>query len=73
MVNGQVVGFRHESKSKDIITVNDKVVEREPLHYYLVNKPAGYMSTPTDEHKRKTVIDLFHPDDLNVRLYPILS
>lgn len=71
-VNGQVVSVLGTKVSqKDIITVNDKVVEREPLYYYLVNKPAGYMSTPTDEHKRKTVIDLFHPDDLNVRLYPI--
>lgn len=71
-VNGQVVNVLGTKVSqKDIITVDGKVIEREPLYYFLVNKPTGCMSTTTDIHKRKVVTDLFDPHDLKVRLYPI--
>ena len=59
-VNGAkaVPGQMLESTS-DIITHKDKPIKgTEKLIYYLLNKPADYVSTVSDEFKRKTVLDL---------------
>ncbi|WP_025724633.1 pseudouridine synthase [Acholeplasma granularum] len=71
-VNGVVVdvlGFK--VSSKDVITVDDKSIQKEPLIYILMNKPTGYLSTTSDEHKRRNVLDLLTPDDKQLRLYPV--
>jgi 23S rRNA pseudouridine2605 synthase len=41
---------------------------RPDLVYYLVNKPAGVVSTASDPHGRPTVVDLVPPEP---RVYPV--
>lgn len=44
---------------KDIIEYNEKKVEREARHVYiLLNKPIGYVTTAEDQFGRDTVLDL---------------
>ena len=42
----------------DVVEVDGKRVERQPLHYVLLNKPAGVVTTADDPHGRPTVVDL---------------
>lgn len=70
-VNGQLIlslGSQID-ETKDIITVEGKRVSApDRFHYILLNKPKGYVTTVSDELKRKTVIDLLPK---NVRLFPV--
>ncbi len=71
-VNGQVVNVLGSKVTpKDVILVDDQPIQKEPLFYYLLNKPTGYLSTVADEHKRRNILDLFHLEDKRFRLYPI--
>jgi len=71
-VNGQVVNvLGSKVTAKDVILVDDQPIQKEPLFYYLLNKPTGYLSTVADEHKRRNILDLFSAEDKRVRLYPI--
>lgn len=53
---------------KDDILVEGNSIQKELKEYILLYKPRGVVSTTSDEHKRKTVVDLV--DSAN-RLYPI--
>lgn len=54
----------------DLITVDGKLIcGFEKKEYLLLNKPAGYISTAQDTHKRPTVTSLVA--DLGVRVYPV--
>lgn len=56
---------------QDRVCYQGKLVKLEPKIYILLNKPAGYLSTVSDqEHGRKTVIDLVQ-DACTERLYPV--
>lgn len=71
-VNGQVMtemGFK--VSEKDHITVDGKLVSRANKRYFLLNKPAGYISTTKDEKNRKTVLDLLDEEVKQDRLYPV--
>jgi|SRR5690554_242129 len=71
-VNGKVItllGFK--VSAKDNITVNNQPVIKEPLVYYLLNKPTGYLSTTNDIHKRRNILDLILKEDQSVRLFPV--
>src|SRR5690554_3605146 len=71
-VNGEVItllGFK--VSAKDNITVNNQPVIKEPLVYYLLNKPTGYLSTTNDIHKRRNILDLILKEDQSVRLFPV--
>lgn len=59
-VNGLVVTAQGVKVSpRDRITVDGKELDRAvKTRYYLLNKPAGYVSTVFDPHGRPTVIDL---------------
>lgn len=46
-------------------------VQREPRSYWLLNKPAGVVSTVQDPHAEKTVIDLMPVDARIARIYPV--
>lgn len=69
-VNGEVVtamGLKVEPT--DILEVDGRPVGgHEPYVYYLLNKPAGYVTTVTDTHDRPKVVDLVPPVP---RVYPV--
>ena len=70
MVNGEVIKeLGTKVKKDDVILVDNKPLkQREQKVYYVLNKPAGYVSTTKDEHDRKTVMDLLTVDE---RVFPI--
>ena len=46
----------------DVVEVDGKRVEKQPLHYVLLNKPTGVVTTADDPQGRPTVVDLVsHP------------
>lgn len=54
---------------QDVLEVDGKQILRsEPLAYYLLNKPAGYVTTVSDTHQRPKVVDLVPPVP---RVYPV--
>lgn len=69
-VNGQVVtNLGEKVSSKDIVEVDNKLIQKEEKKVYIVlNKPRGYVTTNSDEYNRKNVIDLIDED---VRVYSI--
>ncbi len=66
--------FKHIVRpEKDIVTINNRKVDLKPQQILVVmlNKPAGIISTTSDEKGRKTVLDIlpFHYRDKG--LYPV--
>lgn len=60
-VNGEVVTKQGVSvhPSRDTVTLDGKKLTPIEEHIYIIlHKPAGYLSTKSDTHDRKTVIDL---------------
>ncbi|MGH2752585.1 MAG: pseudouridine synthase [Actinomycetota bacterium] len=70
-VNGRRVELgRRIDSSKDVVEVDgSRVPLSAELVYYLVNKPAGVVTTARDHEGRETVIDLL--DDVDARVYPV--
>jgi len=71
-VNGEVItilGYK-VSKTDKILVDNQPITKAEKV-YFLMNKPRGCVSTVSDEKKRKTVLDLLEPQDLQTRVYPV--
>ncbi len=61
-VNGQRIELGATVGPDDTITVNDKPVERQASRVtYLLNKPAGVLSTVSDDRGRATVMSLIPP------------
>ncbi len=54
--------------TKDVITVSGKQVKLEQKEYFLLHKPAGYITTVDDPQGRKTVLELVQSA---ARLYPV--
>ena len=68
-VNGKVITeLGTKVDNKDIIEVNNKLIEKELKEYYLLNKPRGVITSTSDDKGRKTVIDLI---DTGARIYPV--
>lgn len=56
---------------KDIVKVNDKIVKPvKKKIYIMLNKPEGIVTTLSDTHNRKTVLDIVGKD-LNERVFPV--
>ncbi|MDX9703128.1 MAG: pseudouridine synthase [Candidatus Auribacterota bacterium] len=53
---------------KDIVCVNGKPIQKQPLVYWLLNKPTGVVCSCKQDRKYQRVIDLIPDKDL--RLYP---
>jgi len=71
-VNGEVVKtLGTKVTSKDVVTVDGNIIKKEELVYYALNKPSGYVTTLSDEHGRRKVIDLFEKEDLDKRIFPV--
>lgn len=68
-VNGEkITTLGVKVNPEDDIVVNKVHIQKEEKVTYLLNKPAGYVSTLSDEHNRKCVTDLIKT---NKRVYPI--
>jgi 23S rRNA pseudouridine2605 synthase len=74
-VNGEPVeNFRHPVNSEtDHVLVNGKPVDLKPRRtvYLMVNKPAGIITTTSDERGRRTVLDILPGKYRHLRLYPV--
>lgn len=70
-VNGEViVEMGYKVKTKDTVLFKGKKVENERKVYILMNKPKGLLTTTSDEHNRRTVMDLVSSVK-NARIYPV--
>lgn len=68
-VNGEIItALGTKVSTKDRIEVDGTEIRSEPLVYYLLNKPSGYVTTVSDTHGRPVVTDLV-PD--YPRVYPV--
>lgn len=71
-VNGKTIreqGVKVDTQS-DVVEVNGQTIEPEKKKYYiLLNKPAGYITTTSDELGRQTVMELV--SDISARIYPV--
>ncbi|MEO5837980.1 MAG: pseudouridine synthase [Acidimicrobiales bacterium] len=69
-VNGVVVGLGAQlDVSRDIVTIDGAFVPLAPdAVYYVLNKPAGYVTTAHDPEGRPTVVDLVPPEP---RVFPV--
>ncbi len=56
--------------ARDEVKVDGKLVLREELVYFVLNKPKGYVSTVADPQGRHTVMELL-PQDLPARVVPV--
>jgi 23S rRNA pseudouridine2605 synthase len=74
-VNGEPVeNFRHQvNPETDRVSINGKLVDLKPRRtvYLLVNKPAGILTTTSDERGRRTVLDILPEKYRHLRLYPV--
>ena len=52
------------------ICISGKSIDYQEFYYYLLNKPAGYVSA-TEDPRDETVIDLLAPIDRNKELFPV--
>lgn len=67
-VNGEVVtmlGF--EIRTKDKVTVDDKLIRANNFSYYKFYKPTGCITTKDDEKGRKTIYDYLPPELQNLK------
>jgi 23S rRNA pseudouridine2605 synthase len=71
-VNGELahIGQRVDPTNDKIEFDQKRVVQPEVKRYFLVYKPAGLVSTTSDEQGRETVLSLL-PQDVNERLFPV--
>ncbi|MBQ8219387.1 MAG: rRNA pseudouridine synthase [Bacilli bacterium] len=69
-VNGNIVKeLGTKVKTSDTIEVENTILDNNKNYeYYLLNKPREVISSVSDEHGRKTVVDLI---DTKERIYPI--
>jgi len=67
-VNGELGEFNTVVGPDDVVEVDGQGVEPQPLHYVLLNKPPGVVTTADDPQGRPTVVDLVnHP----MRVMPV--
>jgi len=72
MVNGKKVtelGVKVDPEKDNILVNNKPIMLVQPKVYYMLNKPAGYISSVKDPQGRSTVLDLL--TGVHERVYPI--
>ncbi len=71
-VNGIIVNsLGTKVGPNDDVTVDDVVVSKLSNIYLVLNKPRGYISSVSDEHNRKTVMDLIPDEYKQFGLFPV--
>ena len=69
-VNGAVATLGESADAeRDAIALDGEPIQREPLEYWIVNKPRGVLTTVSDPQGRSTVIDLVQ--ESTARLFPV--
>ena len=69
LVNGKVATLGEKADAeKDRIVVNGKLVEIQKKVYIMLNKPGGYVTTVSEKHYMKTVMDLVK---ISERIFPV--
>jgi 23S rRNA pseudouridine2605 synthase len=70
-VNGQVITDMGTkvNPTEDTIMVDQQVIQAEQLAYYIFNKPTGFITSVSDPHGRKVVMQFFK--DIDQRIYPV--
>ncbi len=70
MVNGKIINILGSQASfDDEIIVDGKKLNLEKKVYYILNKPSNYITTTSDTHNRKTVMELV--SGIKERIYPV--
>jgi len=72
-VNGVVVtelGSKADPR-KDKIEVEGKRIVAEPLMYFALHKPRGFVTTMSDPEGRPTIRDLLKPHGIAARVFPV--
>jgi 23S rRNA pseudouridine2605 synthase len=61
-VNGEPAGLATFVERDDVVRLDGRPLEPQPLAYVLLHKPSGVVTTARDPHGRPTVVDLVaHP------------
>ncbi len=55
---------------KDVVKLNNKIMEYEEFYYFVMNKPMGVI-TATEDDNHKTVCDLLDEKDRNKGIVPV--
>src|SRR5439155_9960629 len=67
-VNGEPGQLNTFVASSDVVELDGRRLELQPLAYVLLHKPAGVVTTASDPQGRRTVVDLVdHP----IRFVPV--
>ncbi len=70
-VNGRTItGLGHKVEHGDEVRYKNKLLAAEKMIYILLNKPKDYVTTTSDPHADKTVLDLIG-DKCPERVYPV--
>ncbi|KWW31272.1 MAG: 23S rRNA pseudouridine synthase [bacterium P3] len=70
-VNGKVVTeMGYKVQPGDVVNYGGETLRSEPLRYFLLNKPKGYITTVDDPQERKTVMMLID-GACTERIYPV--
>ena len=70
-VNGTIITeMGVKVKTEDDIRVNGQRIKGEPKTYIVMNKPRGFVTTMSDEHAEKSVMDLI-AGQCEQRVYPV--
>jgi 23S rRNA pseudouridine2605 synthase len=67
-VNGEPGELNTVVGARDVVEVDGRRVQRQPLAYVLLNKPRGVVTTASDPQGRPTVVELV---DHDVRVVPV--
>lgn len=69
-INGRIARLGDNVEPDDVVRANGKIVgHNTKIEYYIMHKPKGCVCTVSDEHGRKTVMDLLPPNA--GRVFPV--